>query len=146
MNATMEIPTEIKRHPIRGFLWGIITGIGVALILIVTKVITLSIPAMVITIVVVALLATLWGLVGPAKKARGPVPITITPSPAPSPSRFDDYAAPAPAEVAPVPDAVEDIAAEVADTPEAVAAEVADAPEAVADVGDEVKPESSDDV
>jgi len=107
MSGTMEIQTEIKRHPIRGFLWGTITGIGLALVLVVTKVITLSIPAIVITIIVVALLATLWGLVGPAKKAGGPVPVTITPSPTPPASRFDDFEAPPQPRVAPVPEPVE---------------------------------------
>lgn len=106
-NATMEIPTEIKRHPVRGFLWGLITGIGLALVLVITKVIMLSIPSIVITIVVVALLCTIWGLVGPAKKAKGPIPVQITPSPAPPPSRFDDFTDSPATPVAPVPEPVE---------------------------------------
>jgi hypothetical protein len=106
-NATMEIPTETKRHPIRGFFWGLLTGLGLALVLVVSKVITLSITSIVVTIVVVALLSTIWGLVGPAKKAQGPIPVTITQTPAPPPSRFDDFTDGPRTPAEPVPEPVE---------------------------------------
>ena len=49
-------------------------------------VITLAITPIVVTIIVTALLGTIWGLVGPAKKAKGPVPVKISPTQAPPPS------------------------------------------------------------
>jgi hypothetical protein len=147
-NATMEIPTDLKRHPVRGFLWGLFTGLGLALVLVITKVITLGIVPIVVTIVVVALLCTIWGLVGPAKKAKGPIPVVITPSPTPPPSRFDDFADSSRTPVAPVPEPVEapgDVAAEAADQAPKPDTSVFDAPPADAASADPADPAASDD-
>ena len=147
-NATPEVPTETKRHPIRGFFWGLLTGLGLALVLVVTKVITLAIAPIVVVIVVVALLCTIWGLVGPAKKAKGPIPVVITPSPTPPPSRFDDFSdgprTPV-ATVAPVPEPVQapsDVVAEATDQVPSPGTSVFDAPPADAASAD---PAASDD-
>ena len=45
---TME-GTTLKRHPIRGFLWGLITGAGVCLLLMVFSIIPLAIPTLIIS-------------------------------------------------------------------------------------------------
>lgn len=145
INATMEIPTDIKRHPFRGFLWGLILGLGVAILLIVTKLITLAIAPIVTVIIVVALLATIWGLVGPAKQAKGPIPVQITPSPAPPQSRFDDFADSPTAPVQPIDAPAEvpgEIAADEAPQPDT---SVFDAPPAGAASTDPAEPADSDD-
>ena len=66
----------LKRHPIRGFLWGLMTGIGVGLLLMVFSVVPLSIPTLGIYAGAAAVLGALWGSFGPAKPAKGPAPAT----------------------------------------------------------------------
>ena len=88
-NQLAEAPVELHRHPFRALFWSLLLGIGVALILIVTKVITLAIQSIVIVIVVVMVLGVLWGLFGPAKQPKGPVPVVVMPGNANQISRFD---------------------------------------------------------
>jgi multisubunit Na+/H+ antiporter MnhB subunit len=75
----MMAETTLTRHPIRGFIWGLITGAGVALLLMVFSVIPLSIPTLGIYTGVSALLGALWGSFAPPKKPKGVAP---TPPPA----------------------------------------------------------------
>lgn len=72
----------LKRHPIRGFVWGLITGLGVGLLLMVLSVIALSIPTLVVYTAVAAVLGAVWGLIGPPKKPRGAAPEVTTETPA----------------------------------------------------------------
>jgi len=59
-----------QTHPVRGVLWGIMFGLGLVIVSIVTKVIALSLlPAIVVLIIGIAV-GTLWSLFGPAKPAR----------------------------------------------------------------------------
>lgn len=62
----------LQRHPIRGFIWGLITGAGVGLLLMVFSVVPLSIPTLIIYTVATAVLGTLWGMFAPPKKPKGP--------------------------------------------------------------------------
>src|SRR3990172_1357614 len=57
--------TTLKRHPIRGFLWGLITGAGIGLLLMVLSVVPLSIPTLIIYTVTSAVLGALWGMFAP---------------------------------------------------------------------------------
>lgn len=75
----IEAPLELQRHPIRAFFWALVLGLGLALVLIVTKVITLAIVSVVLVIAVVVVLGVLWGLFGPAKEPTGPRPVVVTP-------------------------------------------------------------------
>lgn len=63
-----------KTHPIRGLLWGIMFGLGLAVVLVVTGIIPLELSQLVIVTVVGIGVGVLWGLFGPAKKPKGPAP------------------------------------------------------------------------
>lgn len=78
----------LKRHPIRGFIWGILMGAGVTLLLMVFSVIPLSIPSLITYTVVGAVVGALWGSFAPPKKPKGaasaapPAAMDDTPPPA----------------------------------------------------------------
>jgi hypothetical protein len=91
--------TVLKRHPIRGALWGIPLGMGVAVFLVIYKVIGFdSITAVTIKLVLVVIaamaLGALWGMFGPAKKPKGAPLAAATDAPPPPP----DAPPPAPEE------------------------------------------------
>jgi hypothetical protein len=92
--------TQLKRHPVRAAVWGLILGLGVFVYLtFVWPVIGLDdVSAVAIKAVLVVggtmLLAILWGLFGPAKKPKGPAPAYADAAP-PAPA---DEPAPPPAE------------------------------------------------
>ena len=92
--------TQLKRHPVRAAVWGLILGLGVFVYLtFVWPVIGLDdVSAVAIKAVLVVggtmLLAILWGLFGPAKKPKGPAPVYADAAP-PAPA---DEPAPPPAE------------------------------------------------
>lgn len=112
--VTTQTQPKVKRHPIRGALWGLLGGFGVALILFNFGVITLPRQGWlwwVVVIVGFVVLGILWGMFGPAKKPKGepppaatvgeapaataePEPVTSPPEPAgdDSPSPDDDEA------------------------------------------------------
>lgn len=71
--------TTLKRHPIRGFIWGLITGVGVGLLLMVFSIVPLSIPTLIIYTAVSAVLGALWGMFAPPKKPKGARPDTLPP-------------------------------------------------------------------
>lgn len=57
-------------HPVRGILWGILFGLGLMVVAILTKVIALSlVPALVVLVLGIAL-GTLWSLFAPPKQLR----------------------------------------------------------------------------
>ena len=76
---------ETRRHPFRGLLAAIPLAIGVTIILLVTKTISLSITGIIATMVIVLVLGTLWGTFGPASKPKGlpPEPPTAPQPPQP---------------------------------------------------------------
>lgn len=77
--------TTLTRHPIRGFFWGLATGIGVALLLMVFAVIPLSIPSLIVYAAVSAVLGAVWGVFAPPKRPKGPAPMAPPPA-APGPA------------------------------------------------------------
>ncbi len=66
--------TVTKRHPIRGFLYGIFFGLGLALIVVGQGIAALGTWPPFIVFIVGVVAATLWGLYGPAKAPKGPPP------------------------------------------------------------------------
>lgn len=70
----MTSQTTLHRRPIRGFIWGLVLGLGVTGLLMVFSIIELSIPNLIIYTAVVAVLGVLWGLFAPPKKPKGPAP------------------------------------------------------------------------
>ena len=45
-STTAAAQTVVKRHPIRGILWGFLMGLGLTVVLVVTKVIDLELVPM----------------------------------------------------------------------------------------------------
>ena len=64
----------IKRHPIRGFLYGIVFGLGLALVAIGQKWAALGTWPPFILFVVGIIVGTLWSTFGPAKGPKGAAP------------------------------------------------------------------------
>jgi len=89
--------TALKRHPIRGALWGFLLGLGVAVYLVIFKVIgfdnVTSVTVKIVLVVIAAMaLGALWGMFGPAKKPKGArlAAATDAPPPAPEPSEAEE--------------------------------------------------------
>lgn len=66
--------TITKRHPIRGFLYGIFFGLGLALIVVGQGMAALGTWPPLVVFVVGVLAATLWGIVSPVKAPKGAPP------------------------------------------------------------------------
>jgi hypothetical protein len=62
--------TSVKRHPIRGVLYGLLMGVGVALILGGRAIVAFGSTKMIIVVVVFAVAGGLWGAFAPAKKPK----------------------------------------------------------------------------
>jgi predicted lipid-binding transport protein (Tim44 family) len=79
--ATKTVDQQLvkKTHPIRGILWGLMMGLGLSIVLVLTKVIPLELVPMLIVLLVGTVLGTLWSVFGPAKHAKG-VPAAATES------------------------------------------------------------------
>ncbi|MCP3909693.1 MAG: hypothetical protein GY713_01950 [Actinomycetia bacterium] len=69
VEITPSIPGPIKRHPIRGALWGLVGGIGMAMVLISRAVIALGTLTPLVVIALVMVLGVAWAYVAPPKKA-----------------------------------------------------------------------------
>jgi hypothetical protein len=75
---TMTMEPSLKRHPIRGFVWGLVLGLGVALILVNFAVIALGTLTPWVITLAFAVLGVLWGLFAPAK-TKGTPPMATAP-------------------------------------------------------------------
>jgi hypothetical protein len=94
MTIAMAEPI-LKRHPIRGFFWGLLAGVGVAFILINFAVIALGTLTPWVVALVVAVLGVIWGLVGPARSI-GIAPVAPAPAMPSSPGPPPDAPPPTP--------------------------------------------------
>ena len=69
---TVQSPSgQLQRHPIRGAMFGLLLGLGVAIYLMIFSIAPLleyTIP--IVAVVVCTALGVLWAYVAPAKKAR----------------------------------------------------------------------------
>ena len=63
-----------KGHPIRGVLWGVMFGLGLAGVLVVTKIIPLDLTQMIVVLALGIATGVLWSLFGPAKAPKGAAP------------------------------------------------------------------------
>lgn len=63
---------DVKRHPVRGAIWGLFFGLGLSLILIDRAVIAFGTPKVYIVIALGVPLGALWGSFAPAKAAQQP--------------------------------------------------------------------------
>ena len=128
-STTTSPETVVRKHPIRGLLWGLMFGIGLTLVLVFTTVISLDLTTMIIVAAVGTVIGVLWGMFGPAKAPKGPAPAPHRDPEPPAVSRFDDFnrtVAPAP-----VPEAIDeslDQAVEAVETGETAAEATDDTP------------------
>ncbi len=76
---TVEQQLVKKTHPVRGILWGLMMGLGLSIVLVLTKVIPLDLVPMLIVLVLGTIVGTIWSIFGPAKHAKD-VPATATKS------------------------------------------------------------------
>lgn len=74
---------DLKRHPIRGGIWGIPTGLGLGLLAINSQVFSLSIATLAGFAVLGVAIGAVWASFGPAKKPKGAPPASAEPTPAP---------------------------------------------------------------
>ncbi|HUP75782.1 MAG TPA: hypothetical protein VM282_22295 [Acidimicrobiales bacterium] len=82
----------VRYHPIRGAVYGLLFGLGLALVLMVFKVLALSVPIMIVLGLVFSVLGGVWGRFAPPRGAKTPPPepppspmAPPQPPPAPSP-------------------------------------------------------------
>jgi hypothetical protein len=70
--ATKTVDQQLveKTHQIRGILWGLMMGLGLSIVLVLTKVIALDFVPMLIVLLVGTVLGTLWSIFGPAKSPK----------------------------------------------------------------------------
>ena len=64
----------VVRHPIRGLLWGLVFGIGLAFVLVFSTIIVFARIPVVITITVGTLAGLLWSVLGPPRTTKSPPP------------------------------------------------------------------------
>jgi hypothetical protein len=82
----------LKRHPIRGLLYGIFFGLGLTFVAVGQGWAALGTAPPIILFVVGLIVGTVWGLFGPAKRPKGPEPVEVTPTTPTESSRFDEVA------------------------------------------------------
>ncbi len=95
--------TTTKRHPIRGFLYGIMFGLGLALTAIGQKWVALGTWPPFILFIVGLVVGTAWATFAPAKKPKGPAP-DAAPEPPAEPEPPTEAEPEAPTEAQPEPD------------------------------------------
>jgi hypothetical protein len=76
MTTTTLSPAQstVRYHPIRGAIYGLLFGLGLALVLMVFKVLALSVPMILILGVVFLVLGALWGRFAPPRAPKGSPP------------------------------------------------------------------------
>jgi hypothetical protein len=73
----------VRYHPIRGAVYGLFFGLGLALLLMVFKVLALSVPLIIVLGVLFLVLGGVWGRFAPPRATKDPPPArpTITGAP-----------------------------------------------------------------
>ncbi len=90
--------SALTRHPIRGGIWGIPTGLGLGLLAVNSQKFALSISTFVIFGLLGVAVGALWASFGPAKKPKGAPPedVAAQPQPLNNPVAYQATADPAP--------------------------------------------------
>ena len=70
----MIAESVVIRHPIRGLLWGLVFGIGLAFALVFSTIIVFARQPVVITIAIGTLAGLLWSVLGPPRTPKSPSP------------------------------------------------------------------------
>ena len=91
----------VKRYPIRGFFAGLLLGLGVSFMLIVTSQIALGTLPPFIIVVVGIVLGVVWAMFGPTRGRRGSPEPAMAGAPASGAGPMPDESAPAAGEGAP---------------------------------------------
>lgn len=76
----------VRRHPIRGFFWGLLMGIGITVLLIVTNTVAIGTIAPWLVLVFSTMFGILWGLFAPPRKAKDEPTIPVEPVAAAAPA------------------------------------------------------------
>jgi hypothetical protein len=71
MTTTTAPQLQVKRKPIRGAIYGLLAGLGIAVELVILAMVKYSTTTIIVITVIGAVLGLIWGLVAPAKKADG---------------------------------------------------------------------------
>jgi hypothetical protein len=66
---TMATISNVQRHPVRGGLYGLLLGLGVAIYLVLFSVTPFSLTTMALVVVVVIALGAAWGAFAPPKRS-----------------------------------------------------------------------------
>jgi hypothetical protein len=123
----------VKRHPVRGLLWGLLLGVGLTGLLILTNVVAIGTITPWVILIFCVLFGIAWGLFAPPKKAKGDPPLATEPLPPSEAVPPGDPAAPA-EPAAPVEAGVpEATTAEAFQQPVVKAADGSDSPATVID-------------
>jgi len=64
----------VIRHPIRGLLWGLVFGIGLAFALVFSTIIVFARQPVAITIAIGTVAGLVWGVLGPPRTPKSPPP------------------------------------------------------------------------
>lgn len=83
MTTTTPPPTTgepvLRRHPVRGGIWGLVMGIGVALILVDRALIAIGTLPPLLVVLLFVVLGVIWGLVAPPRtKGTPPLDVAIS--------------------------------------------------------------------
>jgi len=62
--------TQLKRHPIRGAIYGLLTGIGAAVYLVIFGITPFSVTTMIVVVAASLVIGAFWGVLAPAKKPK----------------------------------------------------------------------------
>jgi len=76
---------DLKRHPIRGGIWGIPTGLGLGLLAVNSQIFSLSLTTLAVFAVLGIAIGAVWASFGPAKKPKGAAPVAPAVEPVPVP-------------------------------------------------------------
>ena len=71
-----------KTHPVRGLLWGLMMGLGLSIVLVLTGIIPLALTQVLVVLALGTVAGTLWSIFGPAKRPKdGPMHPGVQTSP-----------------------------------------------------------------
>ena len=62
----------VVRHPLRGLLWGVVFGTGLAFSLVFSTIIVFALEPVVITIAIGTVAGLLWSVLGPPRTPKSP--------------------------------------------------------------------------